>query len=512
MKKNFSLFIFALLSGTAISQAPSTLTLDGNNVSATLSDAGILFAEFDNQFLDQTIGTLNYSLGGNSGLNDIGSLSMWFGGRDEFGQPHISTPRYTADEYVFKGPLSLTGEPVGEMVPAIFPVTRAEIDHHIANVGTAGYQAPQNILLWPAHGDVSFNASFYLAPFVDVNGDQIYTPYEGDYPCVLGDETVYIITNDVSHGPWCGVNNMDGLGIEMHTMVYQYYDEAVANTTFIQTKAVNRSLENYTSFNAGIFFDGLIGNVGNDFAGTSIDQNMMFNYNGTASDIVQGQIGYGDTPPATGVISLNKDITSTRLFRSSANYPEGMPSYPPEFMHVLEGSGVDGSTLGPTFAFTGNPYTNTGNLDSLQFDSQRSQLMRFEIGEFSSHDTVTFDFAIVTALGEDHLESVNELYQAADEVQNFYDGLVESCLPPVLSLGEEIIDETLITLYPNPVIKTLEIKAPKEFVRAKVINSIGKELLTTEETTLDVSELPKGVYLIELDFGFTHIVKRFVKK
>ena len=52
------------------------------------------------------------------------------------------------------------------------------------------YNIPTSILEYPAHGDVSKNQSYYLAPFRDVDGDGDYNPDQGDYP-------YYDITNEL---------------------------------------------------------------------------------------------------------------------------------------------------------------------------------------------------------------------------------------------------------------------------------------------------------------------------
>ncbi|PIZ05521.1 MAG: hypothetical protein COY57_06840, partial [Flavobacteriales bacterium CG_4_10_14_0_8_um_filter_32_5] len=45
-----------------------------------------------------------------------------------------------------------------------------------------GYQIPDVILNWPAHGDPSLGQDWHLAPFYDRDGDDFYDPSQGDYP------------------------------------------------------------------------------------------------------------------------------------------------------------------------------------------------------------------------------------------------------------------------------------------------------------------------------------------
>ena len=50
---------------------------------------------------------------------------------------------------------------------------------------------PSSIANWPAHGEEGY--SYFLAPFKDVNGNEVYDPENGDYP-------YYDINNDLC--PW----------------------------------------------------------------------------------------------------------------------------------------------------------------------------------------------------------------------------------------------------------------------------------------------------------------------
>ena len=53
-----------------------------------------------------------------------------------------------------------------------------------------------------------------------------------------------------------------------------------------------------------------------------------------------------------------------------------------------------------------------------------------------------------------------------------------------------------ITIYPNPNSSTIEVK--QEFSVAKVYSFTGQELLKSKSKTIDISELPSGVYLLRL--------------
>ena len=78
-------------------------------------------------------------------------------------------------------------------------LTKSEIDNHITNYSDPNYQVPEAIISWPAHGDIALGQNYNLAPYIDVNDNNIYDPYNGDYPCIKGDEAIYMIRNDVGN-------------------------------------------------------------------------------------------------------------------------------------------------------------------------------------------------------------------------------------------------------------------------------------------------------------------------
>ncbi|TAF35440.1 MAG: T9SS C-terminal target domain-containing protein [Cytophagales bacterium] len=81
--------------------------------------------------------------------------------------------------------------------------------------------------------------------------------------------------------------------------------------------------------------------------------------------------------------------------------------------------------------------------------------------------------------------------------------------------------ETQLKLYPNPVTDKLFLSAPdlgKESVSIRILNTLGQELkrITHQSSEtgviLDVSELPKGVYMLDINIGNRLASKRFVKE
>ena len=232
--KNFLLSsIITMTALTGFAQVNSTI-LELQDAKVQINTNGALFNEFGN-------GMPGYEVPANSGNHAVFFSSLWLSGLDSQDSLRNAAIRFCQDaaggfcEY-FPGPLSTDGTVSSD--PAVFDeynrfwfIDRQQVDTHTAyftcfydpNCNTEiqfpeGYTISDEILEWPAHGETALGQPFYLAPFVDVNGDGSYQPEFGDYPSFPGDKAVYMISNDMG-GPHVDSYGTP-FGIELHTMVY----------------------------------------------------------------------------------------------------------------------------------------------------------------------------------------------------------------------------------------------------------------------------------------------------
>ena len=278
-------------------------------MSANLSDIGFFFNNLSNSMQ-------GYEVPKGNGTHSIYSSSFWMGGTDANGQYKIAAQQfYGGGQDFWAGPLEEnTANPI---VPnpynqTMWAVEKSTIDNHILNFQNFGYIVPSEIANWPAHGDTTVGMGYYMAPFVDVNFDGEYVPADGDYPCIKGDEAVYMILNDRGgvHG-----SGGDPLGVELRVMFYQFSSVTeLNNTTFIELKIVNRGTQTLFDFHTSFFMDADIGYAQDDYFGSDSTRNLMFTYNGDAFDEDgNGSFGYGALAPALGVVSLNNNTNSSSL-------------------------------------------------------------------------------------------------------------------------------------------------------------------------------------------------------
>ena len=281
--------------------------LNINNVNARFSSSGSHF------FYD----TAQFEVPKGSGKTSIFSNSFWIGGKDGQGQIHFAGERYrqgptplqagTQPDF-YSGPVmdstkySLYQDTIWNY---IWNLKKTEIDYHKSHYMDPGYTPIHDILTWPGNGDTGSGQAHLLAPFFDVNGDQQYDPFAGDYPIIRGDQALFFIFND-DRGP-----HLESAGaklrVEIHGMAYAFdmpEDSAMKNTVFLNYKLYNRSQNTYDSTLLGIFTDIDLGYPNDDFVGCDVERNMYFGYNGTPVDGTGQPNAYGANPPVQSVTLL----------------------------------------------------------------------------------------------------------------------------------------------------------------------------------------------------------------
>lgn len=507
-----------VLSISAITHSQiNTVSLAANNNNVLLSDAGIMFTSIANNFP-------GFEVPAGSGKNVAYTAGIWIGGFDVNGQLKMSAQSYTAFGDQFKGPLTEDGTALpdqsGNWSNSIFHVTKAEIDNHIANYSTPGYIIPQSIADWPAHGDISNNFAFNLAPFVDANNDGVYDPSAGDYPCIRGDEAVYIIMNDKGGVHETGA---DPIGIELHYMFYQYATiPELRNTTFLNLRVINRGTQTLYDAKSSIFLDGDIGYYGDDYFGSDSLRNVMYFYNGQNFDQV-----YQSDPPAFGVVSLDNDFESIGSFSNNAVFPYTDPSLPLEYSSWMNGTYSDGSSW--LDAVTGAPTKFMYNENPDDVNSQDSEFnVVNQPGDRRGIASVNQDYilplsqefemnlAFVYAVDTtSSLASVTALLNSVDSVQNFYNNYLSSdnC-NSVLDITDPELG--LIQVSPNPSKNHFYIKTPSDYSNSTytIIDLAGKTIVSSTALTGNKTEVelnvPAGLYLVRINLGNQQIVRRIM--
>ena len=90
----------------------------------------------------------------------------------------------------------------------------------------------------------------------------------------------------------------------------------------------------------------------------------------------------------------------------------------------------------------------------------------------------------------------------------------EVCAWDPMPLSTSEIDKIVLKVYPNPTKNLLKIETPLSVESAMVYSLTGKQLLSSvlDQSTVDVSGLPLGIYLLQIthDKGNTYV--KFIKE
>lgn len=358
------------LKATAAACAPASAYdwLDINNVRARINSGGDMWWD-----LPGGVGA-KYFIPKAGTATSMFSGALWIGGLDINNQLKLAAQRYrqVGVDY-WTGPLTVDGtaatnEETCAEYDRFFQISRAQVDEFIShtdpNTGAYNpsddYNIPSEIENWPAHGDVSQNQSYYLAPFYDNNGDGEYNPEDGDYPyydlnnelchteiptkeeeyegtvvgsiladqVIKGDQTLWWVFND--KGDIHSETEGSAIGMEIRAQAFAFAtNDVINNMTFYSYEIINRSTFELTQTYFSPWVDTDLGEAWDDFVGCDVNRGLGYCYNGVEVD-GSGQIeAYGEQPPAVGV----------DFFQGPYMDPDDSdnPAY--------NGSGIDGPTI-----------------------------------------------------------------------------------------------------------------------------------------------------------------------
>lgn len=474
--------------------------MDVNNAEYRVSNSGVLFNDpVQRKGVYYVPKALNTSL--------IYAAAFWFGATDVNGQLKLAGMRYGESGSDFKpGPYSTSdyGNAYGS---AIWRVTSADIDAHIQSWGTSGYVIPSSILNWPGNGDTDLGVAEKLAPFQDLNQNNIYEPELGDYPLIKGCEAIYMILNDyTTHTETQG----ELIRIEVHYMFYQYLaDNALNNTTFMDVTVYNRSNILWEDFKIGLFADNDLGNSADDYAGCDTTKNVFYTYNADNFDEANSGIpGFGENPPAVGFLSLNQKASSYISYQPS--FPESLPTTAAGMWNSLNGLWSDGS---PILDNHGNPthfMYHESPLDSNSYSEVAMANPPYDVKSLTTFDATLLpggkheiSFAILYNRSSNALQNVADLLLVADSVQQWYDTGIEGCTVELLGV-EEVQSSATFTAFPNPATENVTIRFEYPVKGDLIISSINgnavlKLPIDSKEMTIATSELSEGVYFIDVE-------------
>lgn len=547
MQKPILLSTFIVLN---LSLHAQTFQLDTNSISATIQTTGTLFN-------DATTSSHGFeALNGNETFS-IYSTSLWMAGEDVNGQIKGCIGAYGLnDESYIPGPLTViqgTGNAsqetqdfgpatitpiVSQSYNQIYTVTATEIDEFVnwhncsqdqncdVSINFPGYSIPPSILDWPAHGDISQDQGFFLAPYFDLNGNGFYEPLNGEYPCIKGDKYAWIILNDKNPNN----TSIDPIGVEIHVEIYAFdrdISSPLDRTIFVGYDIINRSTQTLNNFYIGAFCDFDIGCVSDDYIGSLPELNSVFGYNSTTTDFsCSSNNGYGNTPPAQGMVILNDSMTSSISYLSAGNGYQVMPNSNIEYYECLKGNFKDGSAM----YYGGDGHPGSSGVTSTPYNYIYPEAAPLGLNQWTENTQVNpggdkkmlavtggdvlspgkvveLDLAFVysRASSGDHLASIQSLEDDIPIVQQFYDDSIAHCYFGDISLDIPDYQEIRMDIFPNPFNEelTLDNSGGDELIGFEIFNGMGQLIdngIIPPHNSLNyqTSSLEAGIYLVKV--------------
>lgn len=540
--------------------------LDINSVRAGVSSNGGLFWDYSNQ---------QYEIPAGGTAHTFYAAGLWIGGLDASNQIHLAaqTYRQTGSDF-FTGPVmnqSSYSAANDLLWSQVWKINKSTIDSFLiwrANPSIyPNYVVPAAITSWPGNGDINQGQAAQLAPFFDYNGDGIYSPSNGDYPCIKGDQAIFFIFNDdrAAHTETGGLK----FGIEVHGMMYAFDAPGtwLDSTVFMNYRLFNRSSVNYDSLYLGAWADFDIGAYDDDYIGCDVGRNMFYGYNGDLNDGTSANATtgtYGANPPAQGIQFLrgpeptlndgidndhdgtidepNEFCTFNRFVYYNNNFSvTGNPASTNDYYNYLSGRWKDGSpvTYGGTGYGAGIPaaYMFPGSSDPLGVGTNYTPQSPWdEAGEgntpfdrrglgvsgsfpLPAYKEMCIDFAFIFGRGTNGpASSVAVMQNNADSATAFYGTTVPCvCSPNPLGVNEQQ-EEKSIRLFPNPSTDNVTVYWQPQTAGARIemYNLTGQIVLSQtinkSNTVLQLESFPAGVYLLRITDGATVSTTKLVKE
>ncbi len=522
MKKLF-LLICTVYSLNALAQVVAA-DIEYNNVRARVNNNGIWFRCYPDS--TNIWGKAGFEVPKDEGASSIYSAGFWMGGLSTDQSLKLAAVRFGEDEYEEysvgpKADNSISQEFL-DKYNHIWRITQLQILEHQVNYANPDYEMPWAIATWPGNGNTANGEAQLLAPFIDLNSDGIYSPEQGDYPDIRGDEALYFMQNDYNNPHL--ESGGSPIGVNIHAMTYSYAvseNSPLNDCVFVSLKIRNEGTQSLSDFYFGTYADFDIGAYIDDYIASDSLRNMMYGYNGDGFDEGGGgALGYGSFLPAQGAMFLNHSMAKA-LYYNNNNSSNGDPSQPIHYYNymrgiwgdnslVTEGGSGYGGTVHANYMFSGDPVTNTGwtEVNAGNQPGDRRIIMSAGPFSFAPGEQLCIDLAFPFARSSqehNNLDAITELRQAADFIQNFYDSQNFNCNLQVAGIDEKRNDGNVAAVFPNPNNGRFYLTAREEISSVNVYDSMGKIVFSktfsrnnNTSVEVDLTQYPSGVYLYRL--------------
>ena len=540
MKKliyTLSIIICCQFTFAQITVHDSSAFLNINKIKARILTGGI-------NFINPNFSDPSFEYPVDSGTHTIFCSALWIGAKQN-GVLRLAGERYHqfGRDY-YPGPIMDSALYPTEVVNwnKVWKINKSDIDYHIANWNIPGYVIPTSISQWPVTSNPAIGANYWMAPFVDVDGNNAYNPANGDYPDIRGDQAIYYIFNDsIYRHTETGGNR---LGVEVHAMAYAYNtDPLLEKTIFMNYLIYNRSNRVYDSLYITIFTDTDIGYPKDDYIGCDTVLQTYFGYNGdNYDDTAEGAIGYGTNPPCQAISFLNQNMSNFKSFNNNGGGLEAMtdPEIASDYYRIMKGKiCIDtvphywgwqppDTAYCTSFMFSGYPSDSTAfsetGLANPPYDRRgigTTGPFTLIPGQYISLDMayITVDSGAAKSVG---FPNIDNMFQVVPLIRDYFNSHhPQDGHDLALGIDEQQKNNPASTpqfsIYPNPTTDklTFTTNLTNTTLTLDILDINSRLLQTTlcngSKKILDVSEYKKGVYIIKVSSADQNNFIKFIK-
>ncbi|KAA3630705.1 MAG: T9SS C-terminal target domain-containing protein [Bacteroidetes bacterium] len=417
---------------------------------------------------------------------------------------------------------------------------------------------PESILGWPATGNPFFEGvhgfelpenEFGYAPFFDKNGDSVYNPEDGDYPCIAGDEGVWWVFNDHSELNPEGFPFNLGLEIKAEASTHDL-PGVLGNTVFFHFSFMNKNLFSLKNLQIGLFVDGLLGCSTNNRVASLPEEDIFIIYNAVPDDeFCESEISFPENPGVIAVKTIYPPLLEDGSFSPMKSFmylrPEGdtimplgarWPENAWESYQYLNSSWRDGShlylggngyQLGTEIADHAFDGTLLPGGTDLWYDEQINSpvgIMGYEGVQLHPGEANRVAFAISWIEGEFDITNESDKARVVDSMFQTYLYYFEGgdfyynphfCVQPII-LNEQAPEvQSDLVVYPNPANSVVNVilKRGNEVINSiELFDPIGRSVLKRKNIDkrhleLEGNDLPAGIYFLKIatSKGKTHV-------
>ena len=398
------------------------------------------------------------------------------------------------------------------------------------------------------------------APWLDVNGDSIYTP-NVDRPEFIGDEMLWCVSNDLDTSRTQYTYGSDPIGLEIQNLVWGYNEtDFLKDVVFKKYMIINKGFSTVDSMYLAYWAEDDLGYLGDDFVGCDTLLNLGYTYNSDDDDGGGTGSSYGTPPPAVGHLYLqgpvipgeaadsaqfngsvkpgykNLPITASMIYVNATvefgDPPYGLYQGTLELYNNLRGLHKNGNPLidphtgsVTQFAVPGDPVTGEGWYEGEGWpdgykSGNRDYLISSGPFTLAPGDSQEIIIAIFMAIGEDNIDSITKLKEKAIKIHQFFGHE----LPTNIAHKDLIFSKAfrLKQNYPNPFnpTTTIEFFLPiSESVTIEVFNIAGQKVKTLvngkmnagkQSIEFNARNLASGIYFYQIQAGSFCDVKKMV--